>query len=214
MSGYPDRLDFEQIRVDLQKGSFVDPVERLIPASLEQPADHHVEEAAYSIFLARRHAKLSALIERDEAFEFLREANRSYTGLANPVRDSLMAMVHPDGTRIRFPHPQDSRRIINDVLVFAKANLERSPIMTAVAVYASIIQAHLFIDGNGRLARLMFNLIACQGRSERYVPLKTIERKIYAQYTLAIRRCVYFGEWPYLLKYFERAVSSTMKLKA
>jgi Fic/DOC family len=210
---YQVKLDFDKILVEIREGGFVDPVERLLAPLTEQPIDPHVEQAAYLNFLEQNRAKLSVLIERDNALDVLRDINMSLTGLAHPIRNSWMDMVHPDGTRIRFPHPADSRRIISDGLAFAKAHLATRPMMAAVAVYASIIQAHLFIDGNGRLARLIFNLIACQGHCERYVPLKTIERKICAQYTLAIRRCVYFGEWPDLLRYFERAVSSTMKLK-
>ncbi len=85
-----------------------------------------------------------------------------------------------DGSRHCFPDPSTISGLMADFLFWLQKNSEMHPLLLAAEAHYRLVSIHPFIDGNGRTARLLMNLILLK---HGYTPavIKMSERKRYIE---------------------------------
>jgi fido (protein-threonine AMPylation protein) len=76
-------------------------------------------------------------------------------------RKTMVFIQHPDGTKIEFNYeniPEDVQKIF-EWYEASKTNEKISPIVLASLFHYKLVSIHPFLDGNGRISRLILNLI-------------------------------------------------------
>ncbi len=76
------------------------------------------------------------------------------------------------GSEHRPPEPFDVPPRMERLVSWINANLDKSPVIVAAAAHHELANIHPFIDGNGRVARLLMNLILMK----RGLPICNIKR--------------------------------------
>lgn len=100
------------------------------------------------------------------------------------------------GRSVQFPDHHSIRpqlQLICDLLVYSKA----STVYKAVACYILLVGAHPFLDGNGRVSRMLFNAILVSGglHPSAYIPLKEILDITQGSLAIRTRRVLMRGDW-------------------
>lgn len=85
-----------------------------------------------------------------------------------------------DGTRFYFPNPAAVPNLMDDFFFWLKENSGMHSVLLAAEAHYRLVSIHPFIDGNGRTARLLMNLILIQNG---YTPavIKMADRKKYIE---------------------------------
>ncbi len=91
-----------------------------------------------------------------------------------------------DGSRFYFPNPAQVPNLMDDFFFWLKENSGMHPVLLAAEAHYRFVSIHPFIDGNGRTARLLMNLILIQNG---YTPavIKMADRKKYIEAIEAAR---------------------------
>ena len=109
--------------------------------------------------------------------------------------------------------------VIGDARIYPPANLidrqmgrlykylseTNEPMMLKAAVsYIAIVTAHPFSDGNGRVARILFNAVirALADVKFVYIPVKALEILSGSGLILKVRRAQSLGQWPPIVNFF------------
>jgi Fic family protein len=79
-----------------------------------------------------------------------------------------------------FPAPNKIENLMDNFYLWLKENKNMHPVLLATEAHYRLVSIHPFIDGNGRCARLLMNLILIQNG---YPPaiIKMTKRKEYIQ---------------------------------
>jgi len=85
-----------------------------------------------------------------------------------------------DGSRFYFPNPAQVPNLMDDFFFWLKENSAMHPVLLSAEAHYRLVSIHPFIDGNGRTARLLMNLILLQNG---YTPavIKMADRKKYIE---------------------------------
>jgi fido (protein-threonine AMPylation protein) len=76
------------------------------------------------------------------------------------------------------------------------------PALTAIVAYNVLLQIHPFMDGNGRVARILFNMILNDNLSIlRYIPLKFPSSSVNSSLALKLNRTRIERNYEHLMKY-------------
>jgi Fic family protein len=69
------------------------------------------------------------------------------------------------GSKHSFPKPKDIKKLMKEFEENVKRYLEKEhPVVAAVKIHKDFVNIHPFVDGNGRIARLIMNLILLQNK--------------------------------------------------
>lgn len=84
------------------------------------------------------------------------------------------------GEKHMFPAPNKIQNLMDNFYLWLKENKNMHPVLLASEAHYRLVSIHPFIDGNGRCARLLMNLILIQNG---YPPaiIKMVKRKEYIQ---------------------------------
>lgn len=106
------------------------------------------------------------------------------------------------GHRIAYPsapliHPQLRR-----IHAYVNSHMANARGLAAVVTMTAIMNTHPFSDGNGRVARIIFNYIMNHGRSNTiYLPIYEISAFSQCGYLLYLRQAQFHAQWHGLIKY-------------
>lgn len=96
---------------------------------------------------------------------------------------------------------------LSRILVFLRAHADRHPAFAAIVAYASICNLHPLPDGNGRLARMLYNLIIrCAFPDAFYLPIYEISALSQMGLIIRLRQADYHGKWLPLIAMLSGAV--------
>ena len=135
----------------------------------------------------------------------MEDLNRRLTGVRGGWRTGGISTAQDlQGNRIRFPphscvRPQmeQLRRLLRHGVV------DRPAVFTATMALVLLTNCHPFRDGNGRVARVLFNHILRTGgmRAGVYVPVYELVARSEGGYLIAVRQGELRGDWEPLLKF-------------
>ena len=75
----------------------------------------------------------------------------------------------------------------------------------AVLIYVLLLNAHSFTDGNGRLSRVVFNLLTMNSY-ESYLPIYDIQHFSEGGYEIRLREAEIFNRWRPIIEYFKNCI--------
>jgi len=81
---------------------------------------------------------------------------------AGAYRTQNVGVVKSDGELHSFAEPLKIEEEINEFIEWLHSQITKEPILLATLVHLKFVSIHPFIDGNGRTARLLMNLILLQ----------------------------------------------------
>jgi hypothetical protein len=95
---------------------------------------------------------------------------------------------------------------INSLLVYLNKPNDQPLIIRCAVASALVNNVHGFHDGNGRLGRAVFNLLAHRGGvlNGYYIPLKSLYHISMGGYSVRLREAEIFGRWDGLIEYYLR----------
>lgn len=155
-------------------------------------------------------ARLSAAEPGETVRTLLADINSKLTGGRSRLRTGSISL-HPDsaGNRVIFP----SHSLINPQFDLLASIFSRKILVNAIAdatiILVAILNIHAFTNGNGRLARFLFNYTLRRGgMSPRvYVPLYEIGVRSSGGFLVALRQAEIFGRWAPLIDFIEEALA-------
>lgn len=79
-----------------------------------------------------------------------------------------------------------------------------SPLMRAIWVYVLFLNLHPLCDGNGRLARILFNceLYHHGAPADAYIPISLVMAGARGGYEIRLRQAEIFGQWDPIINFF------------
>lgn len=143
--------------------------------------------------------------------EALITAHELGTGLNSGLRTGGMRSL-PDklGSYVVFPEVETIAPGLERLCEFIKEHLEVCPAFAASVAMTSICNLHPFVDGNGRLSRLVFNGLATQrSRRATYLPLHELGRISRGGFLIAMRLAQYRSNWLSLGGFLTAAAGAT-----
>jgi Fic family protein len=151
----------------------------------------------------------SASMGRSEFIEWIQAIHHAVTGCRSEFRRGGMR-TRPDARHntIVFPPPQQMRALLEELHNQVTTVLADKPALAAVAAYVGLIHCHPFLDGNGRAARVLFNLLLSRATGAPiFIPLSYWSYLCRGSFVLKVRRAMYGGDWPPLLLFLQRTVT-------
>lgn len=106
------------------------------------------------------------------------------------------------GASIHYPEPKAIDVGLRSIHEFWNDHLRSEPALAGVVAMAALLNLHPFEDGNGRVARVVFNWTLNAGRNERvYLPLYEIAALSRCGYLIRLRQAQYHANWGPLLDF-------------
>lgn len=141
--------------------------------------------------------------------------NASLTGLGGSTRSKAVSVHSVDGSvRLSMPDWKDARKRIEEIPGLLAGGSLGGGLLAAVQVLALIYNAHAFLDGNGRLGRLIFNhcLHEAGMPEDSYIPLKTLYSMSQGGFEIRLRQVELQGKWTRLIEYHCDIISAVHQL--
>ena len=143
--------------------------------------------------------------------------NRTLTGGYSGWRNGEIRLADNDiGNQVFFPPPSAVPRQIETLRRFLLARDNGPAIFRASVAMALLLNCHPFTDGNGRTARVLFNLALREGGmpATTYLPFYEIGLRSDGGYQLALRQAEIRGEWEAFLSYVLATIELCRRLRS
>jgi Fic/DOC family len=148
-------------------------------------------------------------LTRDGFLKSLGALNSSLTGGRSEWRRDDIFMA-PDGlgVSIRLPQARHIPKQMEQVRGFLVRDSHSPALWNATVVLALIVNCHPFTDGNGRVARVLFNYVLRRGGmpDDVYFPFYEIARRSCGGYEIALRCAELRGDWCPLMQFVLSAI--------
>lgn len=108
------------------------------------------------------------------------------------------------GTEILFPEAKQSRERLVEIINHINS-LNGYDFKEVVLIYVLILNSHAFTDGNGRLARIIFNTLL-KRQLKHYLPIYEIKHFSNGGYEIRLRQAEIFNDWMPLFLYFVNSI--------
>ncbi|HEX8534086.1 MAG TPA: Fic family protein [Allosphingosinicella sp.] len=142
------------------------------------------------------------------ALEFI---NHACLGARPRWRTKDIALA-PDarGVRIIFPNPHLVPKLLAEARTFGGRHIENAPFATACVLYVLLLNCHPFLDGNGRTARVLFNVLALGSRIRDgfFFPIREIAKATFGEVEICLRRAEIFGDFCPFMRLLHQADES------
>ena len=137
-------------------------------------------------------------------------------GEAEWRRRDIYLNADASGTRIRLPDVDQISKQLAKVRRLWCQNVEDPALWKGLVALVLIVNCHPFTDGNGRVARLLFNAWLRRGGMSEYVyfPFSEIARRSRGGYEIALRSLEISGDWEPLVRFVLQAIECHCRLAA
>ncbi len=120
-------------------------------------AINHAEASEYIIDLVKRNVTLDERVLRELHSLILRGIDKENAGVYRQVPVAISGSQHVP------PQPYLLAKLMEDYFKFYRESVRKMhPVILAAEMHERLVSIHPFIDGNGRTARLIMNLILLQ----------------------------------------------------
>lgn len=175
-----------------------------IPGRIDVPDLGTMEKTLNEFDVYRRLIKRDLLGSNYPGFANLAmEINASFDVGPGEIR-TRSVQIAPDANLVStlFPPPRECTALLQEVERFLLRNLASHPSVCAMAAYVALIHAHPFVDGNGRTARTMYNLIMFTSGCGAFLPIMALNQITAGALIIKLRRAYLGGEWQPLQAFF------------
>jgi hypothetical protein len=211
----PGRLERVQLSLDAAKrkegGSFSeleDPLSPFLPGFVRTPplTNRSASELGIAVKLANDISEASFSSGKKFTDTLIAIQRCSLPSLARLRDKALRSEADANGHQVEYPPPLALRGAVEGIAASVRPLVHLSPTFAAAAAMIAITSLHPFLDGNGRVSRVVFNgLLASTGTSGSYLPLFEIGLVSNGGWLLALRRAQR-GDWERLMRYLTAAV--------
>ncbi len=145
----------------LTKGETAELLDRGLNAVINKPlkdqieALNHEKAMTYTLHLSDQYTS-HQYISEDNIKEINRLVLNDMSDWAGIYRRTI---VHVGGSNYERPHYDQVPSLMRELVDYLKYNQDGHPIKIAADVHTTLLGIHPFLDGNGRTARLLMNLI-------------------------------------------------------
>jgi len=123
-------------------------------------------------------------------------------------RGPVASLRDANGVRIVYPAPGLIRPRLDEIRDYARAHIAECRALVATVAMVAIMNVHPFGDGNGRVARVVFNWMMLErARRFAYLPLSELAALSDGGFLLRLREAQYFGRWNGLVQFIHLAAS-------
>lgn len=122
----------------------------------------------------------------------------SLTGtMAHIRRGHIFLGADASGTRVRLTAPEQIPAALAACGHFLYRHASAHPVFTAVVVLALCVNIHPLADGNGRVARVLYNFCLRKGglRQTAYVPFYEVAERSRGGYEISLRKAEIRQDW-------------------
>ncbi|MDH4743509.1 Fic family protein [Sphingomonas sp. CBMAI 2297] len=160
-----------------------------------------------------------------EEFQVYRACIRKTTDMSRDSLRDLIMDIHTrsniGGTRFRvgsvqikpdnnnsvtiFPPAKEIEYILINLFKFIEDNISTKNALCAAVGYVGIVHAHPFSDGNGRTARVFYNVLQAYSGSRHFISIRFLDSLSKGALTIKLRRAYLTGEWSSILEFFRDA---------
>lgn len=122
------------------------------------------------------------LFEKNEEYEMENELGQKIkkSVLPGKYKEENNYVLLPDGSRKFYINPLQTVDAMQDLIKFYNEEKERiHPVELAAKLHAQFVAIHPFVDGNGRVARLIMNLILMQAGYEPAIIQNDLKQNYY-----------------------------------
>jgi hypothetical protein len=133
----------------------------------------------------------------DALVELLLQLDRLLCGSSDGFRREDI-QTRPDylGNCVRYPSPEEIGPSLRRLYGHWREYAAVKPGLAAVVILAAVTNLHPFQDGNGRVARVLFNHLLNTARHEPiYLPIHEIAALSRGGFLIRLRQAQYYGEW-------------------
>lgn len=113
-----------------------------------------------------------------------------------------------------FPSWKECSALLESLALCISQTIHDLPTVAAMTAYAGIIHAHPFTDGNGRVARAMYNNVLLSAGIRHFVPISLVASLTGGSFVLKIRRALLGGDWDGLQRFFLDAAKISERWQA
>lgn len=158
-----------------------------------------IELAAFELLSAR--PGFSSSMGRSDFIGWVQAIHQAVTGRRPEFRRGAMRTRPDDGNNaIIFPSSGLIDDLLEDLHGRLATHLSAYPATAAVAAYVGLIHCHPFLDGNGRTARVLFNLMLSNAAGTTiFIPFSHWSYMCRGSFILKVRRAMYAGDWTHIL---------------
>lgn len=129
-------------------------------------------------------------------------------------RHPTTSIADPQGNKVVYCEHEEIEAHIQRISISSLELRHRSPVLAAIYVMVAISAVHPIRDGNGRLGRILFNMVMQADYGAPYIPLYELGQRSDGGWLLALRRAQIQNDWDCISSYIVNAVKITAQLQA
>ncbi|WP_144034236.1 Fic family protein [Sphingomonas sp. IBVSS2] len=130
------------------------------------------------------------------------EVHRRCRAGANAFRRSGVRIAAYDkSAATHFPDWRLCDSLMAELAQFVGMHIDKWPATCAMVTYGGIIHAHPFLDGNGRTARIMHNLVLHSAGCRHFLPIGLVASRTGNSLVVKLRRLVLGNDWSSLQRF-------------
>ncbi|CAI0852536.1 Fic family protein [Serratia quinivorans] len=150
--------------------------------------------------------RLSSVLNSDKSFSsFILSVGKEFNA-KNEIREiNVRTVPEADGGYTEFLDFQHLPDELGKLRLFILNNHKKNSLLCAIVASAFLMHIHPLYDGNGRVARVLFNLILGRGKGN-YIPLTELCHVGRSGYVLSLREAFLFSEWEPIIVFYCKCI--------
>ena len=165
-----------------------------------------IESAAYREFV---NADLSIMQSPKELISLLCRLSSAVGGPGQVREINVGTMRDRQGGQVVFPDVRLISERVRELSIFFSKYWMSKPLIFATVMMNGVANIHPFLDGNGRVSRVLFNLLLNTSlRTNCYIPIYELSELSRGGFLIRLRDAQYNGNWGPLIEYVSYIVGS------
>jgi len=137
--------------------------------------------------------------------------------LGFPVNHLRQCNAHTQATQgdvpLLYPPPDQIERLVIDLETGLRKLGTENAELAAIIVNAAMVHCHMFIDGNHRTGRAMYNAFFPRTDNKIPVPITLLSSLYRESYLLKMRRVIIFADWDPMLLFVQAAHDAVISIQ-
>lgn len=148
----------------------------------------------------------SSILNDDKSFcDFICLAGTEFNR-SNRIREiNVRTVPEKDGSYTEFLDFQCLPSELSKLRTFISDNYKENTLFCAIIAAAFLMNIHPLHDGNGRVSRMLFNLILDRGEIN-YIPLTELCHVARSGYVISLREAFLFSEWDSIIVFYCKCI--------